>query len=98
MATISLADVRSAMAAWKDARGVSPLDNANYPGAEDRAGSILSNAAALLSMLSAAAEDMGTLGERGLNSEFGARTGRVMAAAFDGVGDLIGLASFLLED
>lgn len=98
MATVTKAEARAAMAAWKDARGCAPLGDADFPGAEDRSGSLLANAAAILSMLSAAAEDMDTLAGRGLNSEFGSRTGRMMSAALDGVADLIGLASFLLED
>lgn len=98
MANAKYAEVRSAMAAWKGQRGFVPFGNATFPDAASRSGALLANAAAILTMLSAASEDMDKLVDRGLNSEFGAHTGRGLSAALDGVGDLINLASFLLED
>jgi hypothetical protein len=98
MATLTQKQVQTAMAEWRDYRGLHPLGNASSGHAQDRCSGLLSNATCILSMLTVACEDAAVLTGKGENSEFSNRSMTVMAGALDGIADLIGLASFLLED
>lgn len=86
----------AAMAAWRDFRGLSPFAFANSAFGIDRCNEFLGNASAILSMLSAAAEDSGSLVGSGRSSEFDSRAGVTMAGALDGVANLINLSAFML--
>jgi hypothetical protein len=89
---------RATMAKWKDFRGFSPFGSSDYTGTEDRAAPYLSQAASMLTVLSAACDDMQTLSAIGPGSEFDACSGRAMSGALDGIATLVALAAFHLED
>ena len=89
---------RNAMAAWTNNQGAHPFGMVNSVHAEDRAGSVLSEASAILSMLSAACNDSQALTGKSETSEFDARNSNILAQALDGIGTLVDLANFLLED
>ena len=89
---------RATMAKWKDFRGFTPFGGSNHTGAEDRVAPFLSQAASMLTVLSAACDDMQTLNATGPTSEFDACSGRAMSGALDGIATLVALAAFHLED
>lgn len=89
---------RNAMAQWQSPIGTKPFGMANSVHPEDRAGTILSEASAILHALDAGSLDAQALSDKGETSEFQAISPRDLAAALGGVGSLIDFANFLLED
>lgn len=84
------------LAAWQDYRGTTPFGGSNGRFAHDRCARFLSEAGCILSLLSAAHQDSESLLRTGSHSVFDERTG--MSGALEGIGTLIDLASFMLED
>ncbi|MBV9840225.1 MAG: hypothetical protein JOY99_01600 [Sphingomonadaceae bacterium] len=91
-------DARAVLGAWKLDTGALPFGDANSHDAGDRARQLLTQASCLLSMMGAACSDARALTGAGKGSEFHARNSETMARAFDGIGSLVDLANFLLED
>jgi hypothetical protein len=86
-----------ALAQYRDYRGFYPFADADNFHAVDRCGGHLSNAKAILSVLSAAFDDSQVLLEERGESEVDNRNGKIIAGALDGVATLLDLAGFLLE-
>ena len=97
MDTQTLIAARNAMAAWQK-NGVRPFANANRVHADDRSQDILSEASAMLSVLSASCFDALAVSDAGKTSEFQAVNVHVLASALSGIGTLVDLANYLLED
>jgi hypothetical protein len=97
MDTKTLITARSVMASWEKG-GVRPFSMADSVHAEDRTQDILSEASAILSVLSAACSDAKAVGDTGKTSEFDALNPLVLGSALSGIGTLVDLANFLLEE
>lgn len=76
-------------------RAFANLDS-DYP--VDRAARFLSEAECIISFMSAAFIDSSTLLDKSNDSEVDNRAGGIIAGALDGVGSLISLAGYLLDE
>jgi len=86
------------LAKHRDYRGFSPFAMANSHSAEDRANGDISGASCILSFMSAAFTDSGTLVAKSIDSEVDARSGEIIAGAWEGVATLIDMAGHLLGE
>jgi hypothetical protein len=96
MAT-EIKDACDALAKWQTALGTHPFASLQFTGEEDRVGALLTQAASILSMLSASCSDAQKLIASGNGSEFDTQHKDILGSALDGVGTLIHFASFALE-
>lgn len=97
MDTSALITTRNTIAGW-DADGRKPFAMVNSVVPAERSRDILSEASAILSMLSAACFDAENVSLRGGTSELQAMNPKVLASALSGISTLVDFANFLLED